>query len=469
MKKNFVYQFAYQILTIAIPFITTPYVSRILGAEGVGIYSYTYTIVNYFVLLGRMGIQMYANRQIAMQNRNKIKISECFWNLFFVHLIFSLLSIVTFAFFVMNVEENRKIFLIQGIYLIGQMMDINWLFFGLEKFKITITRNVTVKILTLINIFVFVKSSRDLWKYAFILALGSAIGESMVWIAIPKYVNLCKPRLSKMKIFFIPVIKLSIPVIATSVYTMMDKVFIKYYCNAIQVGYYENAEKIVSVGRLVTVALGTVTLPNATRLLAEGENKILKKSIDKSLFGSVWFAVGFFYGILGIAKNFVPLFLGEEFKGSIFIIYELIPCVFCWTIANVFRTQYIIPKQKDNVYIGSQIMAAIVNFFLNLILVPCLGTAGAAIGTVMAELGVCTVMVVASKEIINLKKYSFNFMLLNVLGIIMFIVIKVIEKIELSVLVCTIIQILVGGTVYLILSILMMWYGRRKIWRRRLN
>lgn len=90
MKKNFVYQFAYQILTIAIPFITTPYVSRILGAEGVGIYSYTYTIVNYFVLLGRMGIQMYANRQIAMQNRNKIKISECFWNLFFVHLIFSL-------------------------------------------------------------------------------------------------------------------------------------------------------------------------------------------------------------------------------------------------------------------------------------------------------------------------------------------------------------------------------------------
>lgn len=465
MKKNFVYQFVYQVLTIVIPFITTPYVSRILGAEGIGIYSYTYAVVNYFVLLGRMGIQMYGNRQIAMQNGDKTKISECFWNLFFVHLILSVFSIVAFAFFVTYTEENRKIFFIQGIYLIGQMMDINWLFFGLEKFKLTVTRNVIVKMISLINIFIFVKSSSDLWKYILILALGSTFGESMVWIAVPKYVSLCKPRWSEMKTYFKPIIKFFIPVIATSIYTLMDKVFIKYYCDASQVGYYENAEKIVSVGRLVTVALGTVALPNATRLVTIGKNINLKQSIDKSLFESVWFAVAFFYGISGIATNFVPLFLGEEFRNSICIVYELLPCIFCWAIANVFRTQYVIPKQKDNVYIGSQIVAAIVNFVFNLVLIPCFGTAGAAIGTVVAELTVCVAMVIASKNVINFKKKIFNFMWLNTLGIVMFIVIKRIEKIEVNVLVCTIIQILVGGTVYLILSMLIIWYGRRKVWR----
>lgn len=465
MKKNFVYQFVYQVLTIVIPFITTPYVSRILGAEGIGIYSYTYAVVNYFVLLGRMGIQMYGNRQIAMQNGDKTKISECFWNLFFVHLILSVFSIVAFAFFVTYTEESRKMFLIQGIYLIGQMMDINWLFFGLEKFKLTVTRNVIVKMISLINIFIFVKSSSDLWKYILILALGSTFGESMVWIAVPKYVSLCKPRWSEMKTYFKPIIKFFIPVIATSIYTLMDKVFIKYYCDASQVGYYENAEKIVSVGRLVTVALGTVALPNATRLVTIGKNINLKQSIDKSLFASVWFAVAFFYGISGIATNFVPLFLGEEFRNSICIVYELLPCIFCWAIANVFRTQYVIPKQKDNVYIGSQIVAAIVNFVFNLVLIPCFGTAGAAIGTVVAELTVCVTMVIASKDVINFKKKIFNFMWLNALGIVMFIVIKRIEKIEVNVLVCTIIQILVGGTVYLILSMLIIWYGRRKVWR----
>mgnify|MGYP002589479592 CR=1 FL=1 len=465
MKKNFVYQFVYQVLTIVIPFITTPYVSRILGAEGIGIYSYTYAVVNYFVLLGRMGIQMYGNRQIAMQNGDKTKISECFWNLFFVHLILSVFSIVAFAFFVTYTEENRKMFFIQGIYLIGQMMDINWLFFGLEKFKLTVTRNVIVKMISLINIFIFVKSSSDLWKYILILALGSTFGESMVWIAVPKYVSLCKPRWSEMKTYFKPIIKFFIPVIATSIYTLMDKVFIKYYCDASQVGYYENAEKIVSVGRLVTVALGTVALPNATRLVTIGKNINLKQSIDKSLFASVWFAVAFFYGISGIATNFVPLFLGEEFRNSICIVYELLPCIFCWAIANVFRTQYVIPKQKDNVYIGSQIVAAIVNFVFNLVLIPCFGTAGAAIGTVVAELTVCVAMVIASKNVINFKKKIFNFMWLNTLGIVMFIVIKRIEKIEVNVLVCTIIQILVGGTVYLILSMLIIWYGRRKVWR----
>lgn len=465
MKKNFVYQFVYQVLTIVIPFITTPYVSRILGAEGIGIYSYTYAVVNYFVLLGRMGIQMYGNRQIAMQNGDKTKISECFWNLFFVHLILSVFSIVAFVFFVTYTEENRKMFFIQGIYLIGQMMDINWLFFGLEKFKLTVTRNVIVKMISLINIFIFVKSSSDLWKYILILALGSTFGESMVWIAVPKYVSLCKPRWSEMKTYFKPIIKFFIPVIATSIYTLMDKVFIKYYCDASQVGYYENAEKIVSVGRLVTVALGTVALPNATRLVTIGKNINLKQSIDKSLFASVWFAVAFFYGISGIATNFVPLFLGEEFRNSICIVYELLPCIFCWAIANVFRTQYVIPKQKDNVYIGSQIVAAIVNFVFNLVLIPCFGTAGAAIGTVVAELTVCVAMVIASKNVINFKKKIFNFMWLNTLGIVMFIVIKRIEKIEVNVLVCTIIQILVGGTVYLILSMLIIWYGRRKVWR----
>ena len=208
-----------------------------------------------------------------------------------------------------------------------------------------------------------------------------------------------------------------------------------------------------------------MALPNATRLVTIGKNINLKQSIDKSLFASVWFAVAFFYGISGIATNFVPLFLGEEFRNSICIVYELLPCIFCWAIANVFRTQYVIPKQKDNVYIGSQIVAAIVNFVFNLVLIPCFGTAGAAIGTVVAELTVCVAMVIASKNVINFKKKIFNFMWLNTLGIVMFIVIKRIEKIEVNVLVCTIIQILVGGTVYLILSMLIIWYGRRKVWR----
>ena len=47
---NFAYNTAYQILTILIPLLTTPYLSRVLHADGIGQYSYSYAIAYYFVL-----------------------------------------------------------------------------------------------------------------------------------------------------------------------------------------------------------------------------------------------------------------------------------------------------------------------------------------------------------------------------------------------------------------------------------
>lgn len=462
MKFNFAYQLIYQILTIIIPFITTPYVSRVLGAEGVGIYSYTNAVVTYFVLFGRLGIQMYGNRLIAMQNGDKNKVSMHFWNLFMVHLIFSGISIIAYYIFVMNIQEHKIIFAIQGIQLIAQLLDINWLFFGLEKFKITITRNIIIKLLTLISIFLFVKTSGDIWKYIFILAFGTALSECMLWIAVPQYINWHKPVIKEMKTHIKPVIKLFVPVIASSIYTMIDKLFIKYYCEIRQVGYYENAEKVVSVGRLVTVALGTVALPHASKLVVEKRESDLQKLIYKSLKVDVWFAVGFIYGIVGIAQTFIPAFMGEEFEPSVHIIYALAPCVLCWPIANIFRTQYVIPKQMDNIYVNSQIIAAIINVICNMLFIPYLGTIGAAIGTVAAESMVCEIMIAASREIVSLKKCFLGFVKMNILGIVMYIIIKLIGNLNMSVWMCTVTQVMLGGAVYLILSIFIDKYSRRK-------
>lgn len=462
MKINFIYQLMYQILIIIVPFITTPYISRVLGAEGVGIYSYTYAVVSYFVLLGKMGIDMYGTRLIAMQKNNKTKISEKFWNLFAVHLVFSGISILGYILTVMVISENQSILAIQGIYLIGQLLDVNWLFFGLENFKLTVTRNVLVKLIILAGIFIFVKESRDLYKYVLILAVGTSLGELAVWVMVPRYVIWHCPVLKEMKLHFWPIIKLSVPVIATSIYTMMDKLFIKYYCGAISVGYYENALKIVSVGRVVTLALGTVTLPKASKLIAESKRAELKRSIDSSLFVAVWFAIGFLYGIAGIASNFVPLFLGNEFEASIFIIYMLLPCIPCWAIASVFRTQYLIPRKKDNVYIYSQVVAALINFILNMLLIPIFGTNGAVIGTVAAEFAVCIAMMRASRDIMNFRLYLIKWFLLNIFGMAMYLMIKFIGMIEMSIFINMILQVMAGGMVYVIMSILMIRHDWRK-------
>ena len=71
ITRNYIYNMVYQVLILILPFITTPYLSRVLGAEGIGIYSYTYAIVTYFILFGSLGIALYGQREIAYAQENK--------------------------------------------------------------------------------------------------------------------------------------------------------------------------------------------------------------------------------------------------------------------------------------------------------------------------------------------------------------------------------------------------------------
>ena len=69
MKKNFIYNVISQILILILPLITVPYVSRVLGAEGIGIYSYTISIITYFTLVGSLGIANLRTKRISKISR----------------------------------------------------------------------------------------------------------------------------------------------------------------------------------------------------------------------------------------------------------------------------------------------------------------------------------------------------------------------------------------------------------------
>ena len=141
LRRNIVYQFLYELLIVFIPLFTIPYVSRVLGAENIGLFSYTYAVANYFVLFANLGIKNYGSRTIAMVRNNKEELNRNFSEILSIHIIFSI--IVIFVYLVLLfffVEDNLVIFLIQSIYVFAAVFDINWFFFGIEKFKLTVGR-----------------------------------------------------------------------------------------------------------------------------------------------------------------------------------------------------------------------------------------------------------------------------------------------------------------------------------------
>ena len=166
IRKNFVYNLIYQLLTIILPLITTPYVSRVLGAFNVGIYGYALSISAYFVLFGTLGTILYGQREIAYVQNDKEKYSKAFWEIFILRTITMLISLIVFlVIFVDRNNDYYTYYLILSLEIIGNLFNISWLFQGLESFKQIVVRNLFVKTISIICIFVFVNEPSDLWIY----------------------------------------------------------------------------------------------------------------------------------------------------------------------------------------------------------------------------------------------------------------------------------------------------------------
>ena len=304
-NKNFMYNIVYQIFIFIIPLISTPYISRALGVENVGIYSYTYSIVYYFMLCGLIGINNYGSRKIAKSSEDKEKMSENFVNIYCLQFILTAIMTIAYYIFIFFIYRyNLKIMLIQSIFLLSVLLDINWFFFGIEKFKITISRNIIIKVLSLILTFVFVKDSNDLWKYTLLMSGSTFVSQAYLWLYIKKYINFSKPSIKEVISNLKPCLILFIPIIAYSIYRVMDKTMIGMFSNTIELGNYESAEKIINIPISFITALGTVMLPH----MSKTNDKEYEKKIMDTFRLTFFFTVPMCFGIFLVSSDFSMIF-----------------------------------------------------------------------------------------------------------------------------------------------------------------
>lgn len=454
VKKNFLYNLSYQLLLMILPFITTPYISRVIGAEGVGIQAYTISIANYFVLFAMLGINNHGNRSIAMVRGDKDEMSKSFWSIYLIQFIMATFMIILYCIYFFRIaKEYKLVFSIQVLYLIGALLDINWFFFGMEKFKLTVVRNTIVKLVSVLSIFIFVKKSSDIYIYSFILAAGSLISQIILWNYLFKYIKLTYISFNDIKKHFKPIIVLFLPVIAISIYKIMDKIMLGMFSDVVQVGFYENSEKIINIPLGIIAALGTVMLPKISNLISMGCEEESKKYIRNSMKFAMFTSIGSMFGLIGISDTFIPIFLGEEFNSCSKVVSLLAVTIIFIAWANVLRTQFLIPKKKDKVYIISTFLGAVVNVSINLLLIAQYGAIGATIGTIFAEGTVAIYQTLMIRKEIELSRYLKESIFFIIPGSIMcFVLIFIGEKMGSSIL-TGIVQIIVGGLIYVSISL----------------
>ena len=463
-KINYIYSMSYSILATVLPLITSPYISRVIGSSGLGIYSYNYTMVTYFMQFASLGIGFYGNRSIAKVRDNRDKLNKVFSEIFFMQLVTSMTMICLYIIYVLAfVKENKIIALIMLLYVITPAFSISWFFNGMENFKITVIRNFCIKILTVISIFLFIKDPNDLWLYVLIMALGYFFSEGYLILIVHKYVSFHMPKIKNVIPHFKPNIVLFIPIFAVSIYRSMDKLMLKWIVNYSEVGYYSNAEKIINVLLSAITSLGQVMLPKMTYILSTGNEKDFILLNRKSLKYATIISSAMACGIVGVSENFVPIFFGPGYNKCVPILKMLGINLILLSWGNTLKAEYLIPKEKDSLYIKAVGVGAIVNLIVNFTLIPSLQSIGAVIGTLSAEM-VSLVIIIYG---IN-KEFSFSSVFREnipylVIGIIMLIVVKFVGSIQTNHLFLLIMQVLSGIFVYCFILIIYVYLSNDPI------
>lgn len=387
MRKNLILSTLYQILTMVTPLLTAPYVSRVLGADGVGVYSYTNSIVTYFTMFAALGTVSYGSREIARVREDPASYSKLFWEIELLTLLTTGVCLLVWMGWCFTATTYRIYYLILTMSLLAQIFDISWFYAGLEQFQYTVLQNALFKILGVVAIFLFVREKQDLGVYVGIVSATVLLGNASMWLYLPRFLvkvsgqRLCITRHFRETLVYF------VPTIATSIYTVLDKTLLGAITNdAYENGYYDQATKIINIAKSVTfTGLNSVLGSRISWLFAKKEYDQIRIRIAQSMDFILFMGIGMCFGIWAVAEGFVPLFFGQGFEKVSLLLKLMCPLILIVGVSNCLGSQYYNPAGLRGLSAKFLIAGSAVNLVFNLLLIPVWTSVGAVVATLLAE------------------------------------------------------------------------------------
>lgn len=403
LKQNILLNGINTLSGIIYPFITFPYAARILLPEGIGTINFLNSIISYIVLLTSLGIPIYAVREIAKvrndkEERDKVTIEIIL--LSFLLSIIGYIIVLLLTFFVPQIHAQASIFFVLSLAIIFNAIGINWFYQGIEDFKFITVRAIIIRTVSILFLFIFVKSSSDLLIYAFIV-VGATVGNNILnLIHLHKYISPSKSLFKNLKIFrhAKPALFMFIVNLIISLYVQLNSVMLGFMAGETAVGYYTAGTKISHICLQLITSIGVVLLPRCSNLVERRDLESFSNVISKSLDLSSCLSLPMTFGLIILASPVIYVFCGEAFMGSVPILIISAPVIWVASMTNVMGIQVLYPLDKVKIVMWSVAVGAILNIIFNVILIPSLQSSGAAISALLAEFAVFGVQIVCGKK-----------------------------------------------------------------------
>lgn len=448
--KNYLYNAAYQLLAIILPLITAPYISRTLKPEGVGIYSYTTSLIQWFTILSILGIDLYGQKKIASVRDNKKELSKAFWEIQIVKTGFTIISIILFILFLRIYKEYSFYMWVQSLNILATLLDISWLYMGLENFRVTVIRNTLIKIASLILIFIFIKGPNDVAMYIFITGIALVLGNFTLWPYLKNILTRVEWKSLNFKKHVVLALAYFIPQNATQIYLIINKNLLGYLSGPTLAGFYNNADNLIRMVLVFVTSVGTVMMPHIANEYSKGNKENIKKYTYTSFeFVSV-LSFAMMFGIASISYKGAVFFYGKgyEMVGLVLPIESIIIILLGWS--NTLGTQYLVPTNRVNQYTQAIVVGTLINFVLDIPLIKVWGLFGAMWATVISQIFITLLQFRVVRKEIEFKKIVKGSTKYAVSGLMMYFVVLFLNLKMPGNAISLILQIIIGAVIYIL-------------------
>lgn len=390
VKVNYILNLINTGTQMLFPLITFPYVCRVIEADGIGQINFFQSIISYISLFTCLGIPMYAIREIARDRSDVVQMNRTAMEILLLHSMLTLVGYAIVAILCLTIPQiqvNIPLFLILSLTIFFTAIGCEWFYQGIEDFKYITIRGLFIKTVSVVLLFIFVKSKTDLLYYGCYTVFGVLGGNIFNFFRLRKYIHRENIIFSELHIkrHIKPVLKVFSFSVVTSIYLQLNTVLLGFLKNALAVGYFAAATKVMQMLLTMSACLGSVMMPRASHLIAENREDEFNRLIQKSYDFTLAIALPMTIGLIFCAPSLITALCGVKFEHSILPSQIIAPIILMVAISNVFGIQVLFPKGKINIVTLCCGIGAVADLILNLCLIPFFSYIGTSIAYLGAE------------------------------------------------------------------------------------
>ncbi|TLQ21273.1 flippase [Lactobacillus helveticus] len=392
------------VLNLLFPLITFPYISRVLSVQGIGIYNFSNTYINYFILIAGLGIATYAVREGAKYRNQKKKIEKFASQVFSINIFATIiaylllfLSLVIFK----NLNNYVTCILIFSLQILFTTLGTEWIYTIYEDYAYITIRSIAFKILSIILLFILVREPSDYLWYATITVLAGVGSNILNFVHAKSFINIRLTLNTNWRYHLKPILVIFASAVAVTIYVSSDTTILGILKNDYAVGIYSTSVKIYQIAQSLISAILTVTIPRLAMLWGQKRRSEYNDVLTRVINALGILVLPASVGLIMLSREVVLIIAGHKFLSSVnslrIITWAIIFSIFAW----IFSDCVLIPAKRESKVLRNTLITAAINVILNFILIPSMSYDGTSLSTVIAEFSVMIMNGYSCRDIIK--------------------------------------------------------------------